>query len=139
MKKKIVFSLIVIVMSFPNLYSQNLNLRVDSLVISSLPWNLSPGMFGRSPEEIRGKRIIVVKDSVAISEFLTYVEEGLNAQNGNDTYTDPRVVVDIYCGHSFFSVSIDRDRMCRYDNRKISRPNVALFKWVIKYVPIKEE
>ena len=120
-------------------YSQNLSLHVDSLVISSLPWSLTPGMFGRSDEDIRGNRTIVVKDSLAISEFITCLGDGLNADDGSDYYIDPRVLVDIYCGSSFLSISLDRDHLCRYKNRKTVQNNGPLFRWITKYVPPPKE
>ena len=137
MRKIVVFSFIMLEVGFSNLYGQDLSLRIDSLVISSHPWQLSPGMFGRSEEEIRGNNMIVIKDSVSISEFIKCVEKGLNTSGGTDFYMDPSVVIDIYCGQTFFSVLVDRDQRCRYINQKMVEGNRPLFKWVTKYVPIK--
>lgn len=135
MKKIILSSFIIYLITQQLLFCQNVTLRVDSLVISSVPWNLSPGLFGRSSGDIRGNNVIAVKDSLAINEFISYVQEGLNTTTEIDFYFDPRVVVDVYCGIDFFSVSIDNDQRCRYDNRKVVEGNRLLYRWITKYVP----
>ncbi|GEM_PF-5457125 len=134
--KKYFLSIVLVLMTLNELYCQSIKFHIDSLVISSVPWILSPGRFGRSSDEIRGQRTIVVKDSISIHEFMLCAEKGLSTIEGTDFYIDPRVVIDIYYENTFISICVDVDQMFRYSNTKVVSVNRPLFKWLMNYVPM---
>jgi hypothetical protein len=123
---KIVLLSIYIFLHTINCLSQNLCLRIDSIKIYSIPWNMrtvvsleDDGVRNFDDSEFKNinlnsiKKIKTIKDSSVILEF-----SKLNLNNPNEEITindiDARMVVDIFINTKIFTLSLDGKRVYRY-------------------------